>query len=44
MSCKKSTDSKYIKRPGPPYPAQNCQGQKKKGNDGLYYISSAEDM
>ena len=39
MVCKKSTDTKYLKRKGPPYPAQNCPGMSKKGNDGLMYKS-----
>lgn len=40
MSCKRSTLKKYQSRPSPPYPAQSCKGKKKKGNDGLLYISS----
>jgi hypothetical protein len=37
--CKKQTLKKYLTRPSPPYPAALCAGQKKKGNDGLTYIS-----
>lgn len=38
--CTKSTHAKYEKRPSPPYPANDCQEQKKKGNDGNMWISS----
>lgn len=31
--------NKYKFRNSPPYPANECRGQKKKGNDGNYYIS-----
>jgi hypothetical protein len=37
--CKKQMLKKYLMRPSPPYPAALCIGQKKKGNDGLTYIS-----
>lgn len=37
--CKKQTLKKYLTRPSPPYSATLCVGQKKKGNDGLMYIS-----
>jgi hypothetical protein len=37
--CKKQTLKKYLTRPSPPYPAALCSGKKKKGNDGLMYIS-----
>jgi hypothetical protein len=40
MNCKRSTLKKYQSRPSPPYPAQSCKGKKKKGNDGLLYVSS----
>ena len=30
---------KYRERPSPPYPANDYCGKRKKGNDGLYYIS-----
>jgi len=37
-TCKKSTDTKYQSRPGPPYPANDCAlGKRKKGNDGIMY-------
>jgi hypothetical protein len=37
--CKKQTLKKYLTRPSPPYPAALCVGKKKKGNDGLIYVS-----
>jgi hypothetical protein len=37
--CKRSTLKKYTERGSPPYPANDCQGQKKRGNDGKQYIS-----
>ena len=37
--CQKSTLKKYKERPSPPYPANDCQGQKKKGNNGKMYKS-----
>ena len=37
--CEKSTLTKYEKRPSPPFPANDCQGQKKKGNNGKFYQS-----
>jgi hypothetical protein len=37
--CKKQTLKKYLTRPSPPYRAALCVGQKKRGNDGLMYIS-----
>lgn len=39
MSCKKSLDKKYLTRPSPPYPANLCCGQIKKGNSGDMYMS-----
>jgi hypothetical protein len=30
---------KYRERPSPPYPANDFCGKRKKGNDGLFYIS-----
>lgn len=41
MSCRKSTLKKYTSRPSPPYPAQDCKGEKKKGQNGKWYISSS---
>ena len=47
MSCVEQTKGKYVKknpdgsfkRKGPPYPANECCGQTKKGHDGLIYKS-----
>ena len=39
--CVRLTAKKYVGRPGPPYHAQDCKGVKKKGNDGLMYVSRA---
>ena len=39
MSCEKQTTKKYTERKGPPYPANECCGKKKKGNDGNMYES-----
>ncbi len=40
MTCRRSTLKKYQSRPSPPYPAQSCKGQTKKGNDGKKYVSA----
>jgi hypothetical protein len=40
-SCSPQTQKKYVTRPGPPYPAQECKGQIKLGNDKKEYISKA---
>ena len=37
--CIRQTRKKYLTRSSPPYPAQECPHQKKKGNDGHMYIS-----
>jgi hypothetical protein len=37
--CDRSNIKKYVNRPGPPYPAQNCRNHLKIGNDGDYYKS-----
>jgi len=42
MPCRKSSMSKYKRRPGPPYPAQDCRGQRKLGNNKHYYTSVAD--
>ena len=41
-SCEKSNLKKYVNRPGPPYPAQNCKNHVKKGNDGNKYKSTSD--
>jgi hypothetical protein len=42
MSCIKSNNDKYSKRPSPPYPAQNCKNLIKTGNNGKKYISASD--
>ena len=37
--CIKSTQKKYLNRPGPPYPAQNCKNLIKMGNNEKLYQS-----
>ena len=39
--CSPQTTKKYLERPSPPYPANECQGETKNGNDGFPYISVA---
>ncbi len=38
--CSRQTTSKYMSRNSPPYPANNCCGTTKRGNDGHMYRSS----
>lgn len=38
-ACKQSSLKKYRSRPGPPYPAQDCANEMKRGNDGQTYLS-----
>lgn len=38
--CDRQYTKKYTERPSPPYPAQECRNQTKKGNDGRYYVST----
>ena len=40
--CHMSNKSKYLKRPGPPYPAQDCKNRIRLGNDHLYYKSKPD--
>lgn len=40
--CTAQTTAKYASRPSPPYPANECCGEKFKGNDGNYYVSKAD--
>lgn len=40
-NCKKQTTKKYTTRPSPPYPANQCKGKKKVGNDGKKWVSKA---
>ena len=37
--CSKQSTKKYTSRKSPPYPANQCCGDTKKGNDGNEYIS-----
>ena len=38
-NCNKSFTKKYISRPGPPYPAQDCKYHVKYGNNSILYQS-----
>ncbi len=42
MVCKIQTVKKYKERNSPPYPAQECKGKQKKGNDGKLYKSESD--
>jgi len=37
--CARQTTKKYKSRSSPPYPANDCCGLKKVGNDGATYVS-----
>ena len=37
--CKRQATKKYITRPSPPFPANECCGKRKKGNDGKMWHS-----
>ena len=39
MPCEKQTGPKYTKRDSPPYPAAECAGMPRKGNDGRMWVS-----
>ena len=41
-SCKKQRSDKYAFRNSPPFPANQCQGRKMKGNDGTFYLSKPD--
>ena len=41
VGCVKQSTKKYTSRPSPPYPAQECRGHQKQGNDGQLYESVA---
>ena len=43
-NCVKLTDKKYIERPSPPYSANECEGQIKKGYDGNKWISISNEI
>jgi hypothetical protein len=38
-TCTKQTQKKYLTRPSPPFPANECCGQIMMGNDGQQYVS-----
>lgn len=40
--CSRQTAKKYVGRPSPPFPANECCGQEKVGNDGEMYVSRAD--
>jgi hypothetical protein len=40
--CVEQSDKKYRERPSPPFPANQCCGEKMKGNDGRMYESRAD--
>jgi hypothetical protein len=42
MLCKIQNTKKYKTRDSPPYPAQECKGKQKKGNDGKLYKSESD--
>jgi hypothetical protein len=43
-NCVKLTDKKYTERPSPPYSANECERQIKKGNDGNKWISISNEL
>lgn len=43
-NCVKLTDKKYTERPSPPYSANECERQIKKGNDGNKWISMSNEL
>lgn len=40
--CTRQTTAKYINRPSPPYPANECCGETFQGNDGQMYESRVD--
>ena len=40
--CKRMSTKKYATRPSPPYPANECGGMKKRGNNGRMWISTQD--
>lgn len=40
--CTQQKAKKYMDRPSPPFPANECCGQTKVGNDGAMYVSRAD--
>lgn len=41
-TCTLQTGAKYTRRPGPPFPANECRGQRKIGNNGRWYVSKPD--
>ena len=41
-ACVKMQTRKYAFRNSPPYPANQCKSMKKRGNDGMMYVSQAD--
>jgi len=41
-NCTKKTQTKYLTRGSPPYSAGDCKTLKMKGNDGSFYVSTAD--
>jgi hypothetical protein len=39
-TCAEKTTKKYVTRQSPPFPANQCQGHMKKGNDGNFWQST----
>lgn len=42
MTCEKRTSKRYTERKSPAYPANECKGTIRKGNDGTFYVSKAD--
>ena len=40
MPCERMHTKKYTSRGSPPYPANECRGHEKMGNDGKNYVST----
>lgn len=40
--CIKLKSDKYTLRNSPPYPANECKAMRKKGNDGIFYLSQPD--
>ena len=40
--CTQQVAKKYMDRPSPPFPANECCDQEKVGNDGAMYVSRAD--
>ena len=40
--CSLQVTKKYKDRPSPPYPANECHGERMTGNDGLLYVSKGD--